>query len=1211
MALIPCFDKTTIEGLRGQFKKLVNENMSEGEQRELGKKLGMDYHKQLHGEMETLKKKINPKYKPQSYINQPDKTAEIEKVKSEYQTKIDEENKKNELPITEKKTSPTDESVNKVVEPTGEGGKKPPIDEGNGIYVEPKRTILSHRGLQEVATEFGLEDVTPRDRVSDMELHKKVEIEQNDLVKSGKYGEHIEGLITKAENGEALNAEQRLLLQNHLANVREKTAKGRIEHGINSPEYDKQLQELNRLKEAGQKVRSTAGAALRIPGIASIPDNTLEGWMNEKMESSGTDVLTDKQKEDVQKQHSEYEEKLKKSDELLAKAHSEIATLKAEAEIRNANKKAARKKDRSTLKVEREDILTSIKEKWKGAGKTTLQSDIPYRQQLAAIAPDVAKLTRNLVETGVSKLADVIDNIHEVLKEISPEIKKEDVRDLIAGVYNEKKPSKSAIQRAISDVRDEAKLAKKLSDLLNGEEPKSEKEKVSRNSEIKKLREQVKSIAGFSDEISKNEKAALSKKAIKNKEKERELIKAEKESDLSDKKKEDAKKRENERKRKEAEAETKKLEKEFENEKKEEAKKLLKYKIDAAKKLSDELDFRTPEEKSLETIIKRNEYSVKKLEERISNKDFETEKPIPFDENAALKKANPQLYKEAFDAIVAKEEARHKFDLAKRQDELDKRSKIKKSIYFGAKLISTSKAIKAGIDDSVTFVQLGMSILANPRSGLKAKIEAFKDINDRRFKRQLAALHESPAWNTIKSSGLDITEPKSLTKENVEELYSGNLLDQPIKGVNLWTYTGGIFERLFTSMGNNMRLNLFLKRMEYLQNQGMTFDTHPKEYKDAARVINELTGRGKTHPSLQAAMPVISPIIWAPKMLSSTINTLGLNDIAYALAGKKGYYRNLTKEQQKYAGGQMAKGIGMGIAIMTVAGVSGWTVDYDPRSSTFGSIKNGTTTYNVFGRYSGLAKILVQISTGTKETSYGEQDLDAKGGRGAVLGKFFRGKMTPFSGEAYDYIFNSKTNSFTKEPINLQSIPDDLITPISANDFTKGLEQDGSISLLTRFLPAVEGIQVMDDRDFKNTHLFTKEEIESQEFKPLKEKGVNLPSMGTVKTHKIDVDENHPNQAKEGEEPYGVMSDDEFKKFNDIKKKYFTDEVKKMLNKKWNVYVESPTGKTVSDKYVLGKDLDKKELQSKVQTISGDANKIAKEKMKLVKQKNIVTVEEP
>jgi hypothetical protein len=981
-------------------------------------------------------------------------------------------------------------------------------------FVEGKRTELSHRGLQEVATEFGLEDVRPRDRVTDVKLHKDVKDTIVKWSKEGKYADNVERLIKEAEEGGALNAEERLILQQHLANLREETNAVRAEKGINSPEYDKKLKELSRLKEAGQIVRSTAGAALRIPDIQSIPDNTMEGWMTEKMESTGSESLTPEQKAEVEKQFNDYEAKAKDADEKLAQATAKIAELKAENELLKTKKSAARGKKKEALKSERSKIVESIQDKLKKARGENKVTILPYANELFAIAPDVAKLVKNLVETGAIKLADVIDAVHDTLKKDIPQITKDDVRDIIAGQYNKERPTKTALQAQLKDLRDEAVLIKKLEDLMNNV-PTDPKKIIKRNQEITDLQNKIKD---FKKENPQDKSSATGAP-------------------------------------------------------------------------------RTPKEQ-IEAVKNRNISAKKKLEERIANGDFETEKKIPFNENAALKNADPKLYKQAMDAIVAKEEARHKFDLAKRQDELSKRSKVRKVLDFASKIVSTSKAIKAGIDDSVTFVQLGMAVLANPSSAGKAKVKAFQAVSDKNFKRQLADLHSSPYWDTVKNSGLDITEPKSLSKEKLEETYSGNMIDNnfKIKGkeYNLWKHTGGIFERMFTSMANNLRLNMFLKRMEFLENQGKTFDTHPEEYKAAARVINELTGRGKVNEHLQSAMPVISPIIWAPRMLASTINTLGIGDLANAAAGKKGYYRSLTPQQRKYAGVQLAKGLSVGISVMTALAMSGWQVDSDPQSSTFGNVKHGTTSYNVFGRYAGFAKTLIQVVTGKKKTAAGETNLDDPNrGRGAVVGKFFRGKMTPFAGVVYDYILNSQQNSFTREPMTGPSIVKDMLTPISIADVKKGLDQDGAMSLLTRWLPAVEGIQVMDDRDFESKNAYTTDELKLPQVKMLKDKGIDMPLLGSIKQHKITVDKAHPD---------GLMTEKEYEAFKEKKKKYILEGLKDISNAEWLNTTTTPDGEII-EKEEKTKDLSKELLKKQVTKISTEATKRALEELGLSNKK--------
>jgi len=989
---------------------------------------------------------------------------------------------------------------------------KEPVD--NGIFVEDKRTILSHKGLQEVATEFGLDDVSARDRISDLREFKDAEETIDKWAKGGMYKDNIEKLISDAEGGEALNFQQRVIMQQHLANVRGKVSEIRKEKGIDSPEYNKALLELSRIKEAGQRARSTAGAALRVGEISSNAKPTMEDWMSERMESLAVEELTPEQKKATEQQFNDYEAKLKIAEEKTAQFEEEISRLKAEVEVAKNKKSIVRKKNREYLAKERTDIVDSIREKLKKSRGETSAVAVPYAKELIAIAPDVAKLVRNLVETGTSKLEDIVDNIHEAFKNDIPWTKK-DTRDVIAGVYNEPKPMKSALELQLKDLKDEAKLLKKLEDLQAGVSfnPKVQAE---RNRQITELKSKIK-------DFKKNNPDA---------------------------------------------------------------------------------------EAQLRTIKSRNETAAKKIQERIDAGDFETKKQIPFDENAALKKANPKLWRETMDAIVSKNEARDKFDLTKRQDELNKTSwsaiagnfknkeYIKgaqgaglKLLKYGANIIHTARAIKAGIDNSITFVQLGMAIMANPKSGAKAKFEAFKDINDKRFKRELAALHQSPIWPVIEKSGLEISEPKSLSKEKSEEIFENNLFNRDFKigdkkVVNPWTYTGGIFERLFTSMGNNMRVNLFIKRMDQLKNDKKTFESHPQEYKDAARVINEMTGRGKMNKHLEKASPVLTPIIWAPRMLSSSLNVLGIGDLANGVVGNKGFYSSLTPSQRKYALGQMTKGIGMGVAVMTALALNGWRADYDPESVGFGTVSKGTKRYNVFGRYASTVRFIVQLATGRKYINNQKIDLDDRGRIGSVQ-KFVRGKMTPAAGLAYDYILNSKKNSFTKEPITLNSLPNDMLTPISVGNIKKGLDQDGTISLLTRFLPEFEGIQVSDERDFPSKDLT----INDKSKELLTTKGIKIPRQTMPKTFNIY---NPVDETKR------ISTPKEVEKYVELRDKKVKEKIENILGEEIaiNQYGEATIDpKAQVKEYKAGKDLTTEQLKKLIKAYSAQAGREAKQEL--------------
>jgi hypothetical protein len=880
-------------------------------------------------------------------------------------------------------------------------GKTQDQEKVSKIFVEHPPTELSHRGLQEVANEFSLDDVKSRDRKTDIQLRKDAEIQINDWNKEGKYSQNVERLTVKAEEGEVLTDKERVIMEQHLATVRDRL------RGLDkqSPEYKKGLQYLQRLKEAGERTRSEAGAALRLPTFRSNPLKNAEDAYLAKMEAAGVDELTPKQMEEVDAQVSKFQTAEIKAEVKTAELEGTVNEAKAETEFKKVKKQAAhKKKTADEYKADRAASFEAAREALKKlrTGESGLSAvPLPGIRELAAIAPHVKDVLVSLADQGVTELSVAVKQLHEGFKDILEGITEKDIHNIIAGEYNEPRKPLSVLQQTLRDLRDEAKLINDLERLEAGMPPKAEKAKIQRNQKIKALRDKINEF----------------KKAKKAEESGGEAFHGE------------------------------------------------------------ELDETA---KKLNAIKKRNEKAQQDIKRKIENKEFDgPEKRTSLLEDPEVKKNYPQLRKEALDAIVEKENAQHEFELALLKDEMSKRNKGEKLRDFGKKLIATSKAILSGIDDSATFVQNHFTILSNPKAGSKAWLDHVKDaISEPRMQRELAALHNSPSWDLIKNSGLDVLEPKSMAEGKVEEAFENNLLAKKIKigdkEYDPWRYTGGIFERAFTSLGNNLRVNLFLKRAQQLMDQGKTFETHPEEFKSVARAINELTARGKQNKYIEQANPVLTPIIWAPRMLSSTFNQLGLADLLSAVGGKKlgteGFYRKLTPDQRIYALKQLGKNIGVGVAAMAAASFAGAEVDYDPRSVTFGNIKAGTKSYNVFGRYATVVKTIVQATLGTRIKPGGDQqDLDSgKFGaktRGGVIGGFFRGKMTPAAGAAFDLMEGK--NFYTNQPFGVKDLPEALLMPMSIKELKTGWEQDGSISLLTRFLPSFEGLKVSDERDFQ------------------------------------------------------------------------------------------------------------------------------------------------
>lgn len=915
---IPCFTGIKIPNLESKFNERYKEGMPEAEQRKIGTDIALEYHKQLHEELEGFKKTINPKHKPVPYVS-PDKSEAIKKINDEYEANIkaiDEEAAKEPEPITPIKESTTGKVPEEVGEGAGTG--KPPIPpkEGKvGVYVERPETKLSHRGLQDIANEFSLPDVSKRTRKSDIQLRQDAVNTENEWAEKGEYARNIERLVKEAESGEILTDKDRVILERHLANLSEEL---RNIKDRSSKEFDAKLQEITRLKLAGEKTRSEAGAALRLPGGGSRP-HPIQDYadaMVTMQEAIGDGKLTEVQKQEVDKMVAHYEQKSKEAEQRVVDMEIKYAELLAQKD------KEKTRKTKQEYKSERDKIRQSIREKWSSAGKDILSSDLPYRKQLAAIAPDVAKLVKSYVSEGVTEFSEVVKKIHDLIKEFNADVDEADVVDMIAGKYNDLKETK----------------------------------------------------------------------------------------------------------------------------------------VDLIKKLK--------------SIQDKNSAEAIKIRARIKSGDFaKKELPTSWVMNKELKSKYPKEYKDAIDALEAKEQAKIDFDVAVYKAERAKRSTGKKFIDWTRALIATTKAVKSGIDDSAVMMQNVVAMISHPRSAVKALREhALDALSERRFRRYLTELHNSPMWDLIQKSGLDITDPKSLKEQNKEEIFDNNLLNKDFKiggkKFNIGKYVTRPFERAFTSLGNAMRVNMFTRISERMIEGGKTFETHPEEFKSLARVLNTETGRGKLHTQIERASQLVTAGIWSPRLMSSRINMLGISELA-PLYGGKGYYAGLTPEMRKMALLDMAKFLGAGVSLMAFAGSQGAETDDDPESPTFGTIKIGNKTYNAWGGFTPYAKTIYQGATGHRNIKGDRVPVT----KGKLIGSFFRSRLTPAASVTTNLLTGK---DFSGRPITAGGEFENLVAPLSVLSVIEAVKRDGMTGILTQGIPSFVGIGVADERDFEKREGFTK-----------------------------------------------------------------------------------------------------------------------------------------
>jgi hypothetical protein len=713
------------------------------------------------------------------------------------------------------------------------------------------------------------------------------------------------------------------------------------------PPTPENLAALKEVIELSDAMGSRDGKNLRARQGTFLPDDNLNGQMIRRMEAAGVDELTETQKAEVEK----LVEDLKRSNEDLtlkiAQLEEANLRLQAEAEVRAARKESKPRSKAKDYKKERQDIKAKIKEKWQQASKgdgTLTAVPVPYAAQLVAIAPDVARLMRSYVEEGVTTLQEVISRIHADVKEVVPEITEDDVRDMIAGVHNPPRPTKSELLQQVEDLRLEARLINQLEALENGEIPKSEKKQKERNQKIKELREKIK---GLKDTARRDEAIARN---IQKLETELDRVRERREKEPAE-----SKERRTLTVREQALTDQIKAEK---------------------KKWADEQKSRPQGPESLEAIKKRNEEKLAELKEKLAKGDFTTKpKPKSALDNPELRQKHPELYQQTLDAIAAVDKARHDLHMANLKEEKARRPLPQKVMSHAGKTARTLKATLAGIDFSAIGVQNLPAILANPRTGVRGILASTKDAaSAAKFERELAQIHSSEWWPLIEQSGLSIIDPKSLRDNEKSDLFNDTYYDDMVvNGKNVAPTKP--FERAFTSLGNYIRINLFLRRAEKLLLEGKTFENSPEEFKVIAELVNNMTGRGTMGEKFENNSEMLSTVFWSPRLMASAYNLLGLGDLVMAAQGKKGFYgRILSSDQKAWAAGQIGRAFATGVVLMLAYAYSDdeADIDWDPTSVTFGYVKTGDYSWSIFGRFTKPMRYIAMWFTGTKTTERGE-----------------------------------------------------------------------------------------------------------------------------------------------------------------------------------------------------------------------------------------------
>lgn len=420
-------------------------------------------------------------------------------------------NKIDELLTTKKEEYAVQEpSPEGVLQPTQEGvgkerGERAGMEQAEQGAIPPKegkpseaevggaeeKIGITKKDLKQLEQDYEIDLSQRREKITDVEMQGMAK----NLIDSGY---DVAKLVEKS-----LKEEKYVPTDLELNILAEQAADMKAKIDANSSNAD--IAKYRDILSAINRGTSEAGRALRMAQVKKDVVDSIADVMTDMMDDYKVDELTKEQRVEAEQRFKVIEDSLNKYKETLDKVNAELEKLKAEKALQDLaqqNKRdtpAKRAKTNEDYNNERKVIIASIKEKWNKASKggAITAVPLPFSQQLAAIAPDVAKLIGSYLEQGAAKTLDEVRSLlKKDIEDIGIKVTDEEVSRLIAGEGATKKESKNELARQRYEIKEEQKLLLELENLEQFGKPKTRKEEIQKNQKLAELRKKIKDLTG-------------------------------------------------------------------------------------------------------------------------------------------------------------------------------------------------------------------------------------------------------------------------------------------------------------------------------------------------------------------------------------------------------------------------------------------------------------------------------------------------------------------------------------------------------------------------------------------------------------------------------------------------------------------------------------------------------------------------------------------
>lgn len=306
-----------------------------------------------------------------------------------------------------------------------------------------------------------------------------------------------------------------------------------------------------------------------------------------------------------------------------------------------------------------------------------------------------------------------------------------------------------------------------------------------------------------------------------------------------------------------------------------------------------------------------------------------------------------------------------------------------------------AKGIKATLDNSGLFRQGWKTLWTNPVKWAENSAKSFKYIG-KTFKGEDVMLGVK-ADIYAKKYAIDGTFKKmKLDIGDMEEAFPSTLPEK----IPLFKTLYKASENAYTGFLYGLRADIATKMLDLAKTQGIDI-ADKAQLESIGKLVNSLTGRGNLG-NFEMVGKELNNFFFSPKFLKSNIDFLTAHQLQ----------KGVTPFVRKQAAKNLLKVIaGTGAVLATANALKPGSVDFDPRSTKFGKIKAGDTTFDVTGGMGSIVTLVSRIVTGSSKNSTGKVSK-LNSGFGSqngmdVFWQFWEGKLSPTAGLARDLINQS------------------------------------------------------------------------------------------------------------------------------------------------------------------------------------------------------------